>query len=60
MSEKKMWDTNFTGIGCDVSGCKYNTMDKKCSASHISIENEKASKKSETFCGTFCPRGCCD
>lgn len=49
-----------TGVGCDVSNCKYNTIDCKCSASQIKVQNDKATTKSETFCSTFCPRGCCD
>ena len=58
MSEKKRADSN-PGVGCDVSNCKYNTIDCKCCASKISVENEKASTKGETYCSTFCPRGTC-
>ena len=50
----------ITGVGCDVSNCKYNTIDSKCSASHIDVQNDRATTKSETYCATFCPRGCCD
>ena len=56
MSEKKMNHSEITGVGCDVSTCKYNTIDNKCAASHIKVQNERATTKSETFC----PRGCCD
>lgn len=60
MSEKKLdWD-EITGVGCDVANCKYNTIDNKCSASQIKVQNERASTKGETYCSTFCPRGCCD
>ena len=60
MSDKKLqWD-EITGVGCDVSTCKYNTIDSKCSASQIKVQNERASTKGETYCSTFCPRGCCD
>ena len=48
------------GVACDVSNCKYNTIDYKCSASKINVQNERASTKGETYCSTFCPRGCCD
>lgn len=60
MNDKKSFDSRITGVGCDVTNCKYNTIDSKCSASEIKVKNEKATTKSETFCGTFCPRGCCD
>lgn len=60
MSENFKWDSKTTGVGCDVTNCKYNTRSKKCSASEIKVENEQASTKRETFCSTFCPRGCSD
>ena len=60
MSEKKMNHSEITGVGCDVSTCKYNTIDNKGADSQIKVQNERATTKSETFCGTFCPRGCCD
>jgi len=60
MNNKKMSSGQITGVGCDVSNCKYNTIDCKCSASQIKVQNDKATTKSETFCSTFCPRGCCD
>ena len=47
------------GVGCDVTACKYNTIDCKCSADSIKVQNEKAVTKGETYCGTFCPRGSC-
>ena len=47
------------GVGCDVTACKYNTVDCRCSAQHIKVKNEKAVTKGETYCGTFCPRGTC-
>ena len=60
MSEKKMNHSEITGVGCDVSTCKYNTIDNKCAASQITVQTERATTKSETFCGTFCPRSGCD
>ncbi|MBP3484849.1 MAG: DUF1540 domain-containing protein [Oscillospiraceae bacterium] len=60
MSDNRMSRDQITGVGCDVSNCKYNTIDSKCSASHIDVQNERATTKSETYCATFCPRGCCD
>ena len=47
------------GVGCDVTGCKYNTVDCRCSAETIHVRSEKAETKGETYCSTFCPRGCC-
>jgi len=47
------------GVGCNVTGCKYNTVDCRCTAESISVRNEKAETKGETYCSTFCPRGCC-
>lgn len=60
MSDKKHNETN-PGVGCDVTNCKYNTIDCRCNASKISVQNEKACTKGETYCSTFCPRGAaCD
>ena len=28
------------GVGCDVTACKYNTVDCRCSAEHIKVKNE--------------------
>ena len=47
------------GVGCDVSSCKYNTVDCRCCAEHIKVKSEKAVTKGETYCGTYCPRGTC-
>lgn len=60
MSDNRMSRDQITGVGCDVTNCKYNTIDSKCSASHIDVQNNRATTKSETYCATFCPRGCCD
>ena len=60
MSDNRMSRDQITGVGCDVTNCKYNTIDSMCSASHIDVQNERATTKSETYCATFCPRGCCD
>ena len=58
MSEKKQHGC-IPGVGCDVSSCKYNTIDCRCSASQISVQSENAVSKGETYCSTFCPRGSC-
>ena len=57
MSDNRMSRDQITGVGCDVTNCKYNTIDSKCSASHIDVQNDRATTKSETYCATFCPRG---
>ena len=54
--KEKSYELN-PGVGCDVTQCKYNTIDCRCSAGRISVQNEKASSKGETYCSTFCPRG---
>ena len=45
------------GVGCDVTACKYNTIDCRCAVEKISVQNEHAATKGETYCSTFCPRG---
>ena len=58
MSNKKPNDCS-PGVGCDVTNCKYNTIDCRCSANHINVQNERAVTKGETYWSTFCPRGSC-
>ncbi len=45
------------GVGCDVTACKYNTVDCRCCAENIKVKSEKAVTRGETYCGTFTPRG---
>ena len=59
MSDAKSCCSDIDGITCDVTGCKYNTTDCKCTAGSIKVKNEKASTKGETYCATFCQRGSC-
>ena len=48
------------GVVCDVQGCKYhNKTSNCCTADHIDVQNKSALSKSETYCGTFCPKGSC-
>jgi len=44
-------------IGCNVKDCKYHSPENLCHASRINVQNEKAQRKSETFCSTFESRG---
>ena len=47
-------------VGCDVQNCKYhNGASNCCTADHINVQNKSALNKSETYCGTFIPRGSC-
>ena len=39
--EKKHAHPN-PGVGCDVTACKYNTIDCRCTAEKISVQNENA------------------
>ena len=58
MNEKKT-RPGSPGVGCDVIACKYNTVDCRCRAERINVQNENATTKGETYCSTFCPRGSC-
>lgn len=58
MSEKKNCE-KLPCVGCDVSACKYNTPDCRCTASRISVQNERAVTKGETYCSTFSPKSSC-
>ncbi len=58
MSDKKT-RTSSPASAATSQAAKYNTVDCRCSAEQISVQNEKASTKGETYCSTFCPRGCC-
>ncbi len=51
-------ESRLHGVGCDVITCKYHAKDNSCCADCISVKNENAAQKSETFCGTFTPRAC--
>jgi len=43
----------ISGVSCGVTYCKYHTNDDHCKAQGISVQNENAHKKAETFCSTF-------
>jgi len=49
------WQENaIHGVCCSVESCKYHAMGNCCTASHIDVKDESASKKKDTFCGTYC------
>lgn len=41
------------GIHCDVTNCRYNEEDSKCSAKEIKVGPTYASTSSDTVCATF-------
>ena len=40
-------------VGCTVKDCRYHAAENKCRASKITVSNEHAQNKTETFCSTF-------
>lgn len=60
MSDTKIYGGQLQGVGCDVTGCKFNGVHHgtgcTCCASHINVRNENAMRKAETFCSTFEPK----
>ena len=40
-------------VGCSVKECRYHNAADRCIAAHISVANENASRKGDTFCATF-------
>ncbi len=57
MSEKKSCDC-VQNVNCCVKDCKYHASGDSCNARHISVSNEYAVEKGETFCATFENRCC--
>ncbi len=57
MNDKTNRNAYLGGVGCQVTGCKYHTTDNCCCADNITVKNENAVKKAETFCSTFVPKG---
>ena len=53
MNEKPCGDHIARDVGCKVKECVYHTRSDLCSAQRITVSNENAKKKSETFCATF-------
>lgn len=57
MEKSKKSCNCVSGVGCDVTNCKYNDVECKCcTAEHILVENKSAVNKGETFCDTFTPK----
>jgi hypothetical protein len=53
MTDPKNSDSLF-GVTCEVMGCKYHDALGACTAQNINVQTPDASKKTETYCGTFC------
>lgn len=53
MNDSRTSQSRATGVDCNVTNCKYHTATGHCSASNITVQNESAMKKAETFCSTF-------
>lgn len=45
----------ISGITCAVDTCKYHGQSNSCTAAHIDVKNENATRMDDTFCGTFKP-----
>ncbi|MGI6029394.1 MAG: DUF1540 domain-containing protein [Candidatus Heteroscillospira sp.] len=56
MSDNKNGCSCVTAVGCSVENCTYHTLENRCGASRINVQNEKAMQKGETFCATFTPK----
>ncbi|MDR3208997.1 MAG: DUF1540 domain-containing protein [Oscillospiraceae bacterium] len=48
-------DDGLFGVACEVMSCKYHEPGNLCCAQSITVEAPDASKKVETYCGTFAP-----
>lgn len=59
MNDKTRNDV-IPGVGCDVTNCKYNTIDCRCSASKISVQNEKANTKARPTAPPSVPAAAAD
>lgn len=53
MSDKDKKCSCVQNVGCNVRECKYHSALNFCNARQITVQNENAQRKSETFCSTF-------
>lgn len=60
MSDTRIYGGKLPGVGCDATHCKYNGIHcgagASCCAAQITVRNENAMRKAETFCSTFEPK----
>ena len=62
MGEQIKCEGTLPGVCCSVESCRYHSHGNCCTASHIDVKESSAARKSQTFCGTYCPSGdsaCC-
>ena len=53
MNEKPCGEKTVQNVGCQVKDCAYHSASDICTARKITVSNEKARRKAETFCATF-------
>jgi len=53
MSGKNKESACVQNVGCTVKDCKFHSAQNYCNARQITVENEDAQRKGETFCSTF-------
>lgn len=53
MSEKNKGCSCVQNVDCRVKDCRYHTESDRCTAREITVSNESAQRKAETFCSTF-------
>ena len=53
MNEKPCGEHIAANVGCKVKECLFHTKSDLCTAQRITISNESARRKAETFCATF-------
>lgn len=52
MNEKAKTE-HVKNVGCIVKDCRFHADSDRCRAAHITVSNEHAQNKAETFCSTF-------
>lgn len=53
MNERPCGENIVQNVGCRVKECLYHNRADYCTARAITVSNENAQRKSETFCATF-------
>jgi len=52
MNEKSRTN-GVKNVGCKVKDCLFHSENDRCHAEKITVSNETAQNKAETFCATF-------
>ncbi len=50
---EKTKSEHVKNVGCTVKDCRYHSEADRCRAEQITVSNEHAKNKAETFCSTF-------